>query len=564
MTGIDQFELLLGLLTVSVLLSTVAPYLRVPPAAAFVLGGMALAAAPGVPTIVLDPDLVLVLFLPPLLSGSAFTTVWRDFRADLGPIMALAVGAVVFTTATVGWVAKMMVPELPWAACFTLGAIVSPPDAVAAKAVLTRLPLPRRLVTILEGESLLNDASGLVLYRFAAAAALSGTFSPARAAGTFLWLAIGGVAVGLLAGFLEDALFRRMRDRHHVIITSFLFAYASYIVAERLHVSGVLSVVCCGLVLGSRQHATLSADVRMQALAVWQVVIFALEALVFVLIGLSLRGVVERLGMGQAALAVGLPLTLAVTASVIASRFLLVFPAVYFMHLFPRRRRSARTPAAVPPERLRPGWDRVLARSRASSRVKQNARADSTSVETALVVCWAGMRGVVSLAAALALPQNFPGRDEILLATFGVILATVLLQGTTLGPLVRKLHLAGSDIDATLSSEAARAHVMAITADWLQAVLDPVTGEPAHPFLLRDYRRRADITARFLKETETMRPVRDAHFAMALSAVAQCRSALLALHRESRIHDTVLAAIEAELDLEELHLRRLGGLVSRH
>lgn len=526
MTGLDQFELVLGLLTVSVLLSAVAPHLRLPPAAAFVLGGMALALVPGTPAIVLDPELVLVLFLPPLLLSSAFTTVWRDFRAQLAPIMVLAVGAVVFTTATVGWAAKLIVPELSWAACFTLGAIVSPPDAVAAKAVLQRLRLPRRLVTILEGESLINDATGLVLYRFAAAAALTGSFSGGQAAASFAGLAVGGVAIGLGAGMLTDLAFRRMRDPFHVIITSFLVSYASYIAAERLHVSGVLAVVCCGLVMGWRQHATLSADVRTQARAVWEVVTFALEALVFVLIGLSLRGVIERLGVGEATLRLGLPLTLGVTAVVILSRFALIYPTVYLWRVLPGGRGGATPAPAVP-----------------------------------LVLSWAGMRGVVSLAAALALPTAFPGRDVILLATFGVILATVLLQGTTLGPLVRRLGLAGApEVEATLPGEAARAHVMAEIADWLESIKDPGTGAVAHPILAGEYRRRSEITARLAADMEALRPKRDAHFDMWLQGVAQGRRALLALHREGRIHDSVLHAIESELDQEEIHLRTVAGL----
>lgn len=530
MTGVDNFELVLVLLTAAVLLSTLAPTLRLPPASVFVLGGMALALIPGTPAVTIDPDLVLVLFLPPLLATSAWDTSWRDFRADFGPILILAIGAVLFTTATVGWAAKLLAPDLPWMACFTLGAIVSPPDAVAAKAVLQRLPLPRRLVTVLEGESLINDASGLVLYRFAAAAALSGTFSPGWAAAGFAWVAAGGVAIGLAAGLLADIVFRRMRHPHHITISSFLLSYASYIAAERVHASGVLAVVCCGLVLGWRQHATISAEVRLQASAVWRLVTFALEALVFVLIGLSLRGVIDRLGAGSTALEIALPLTAGVTAAAIVSRFALVFPSVYLISFLSGAR--ARTPPLAVP----------------------------------LIISWAGMRGVVSLAAVLALPEHFPGRDRLLLATFGVILVTVLLQGTTLGPLARWLGLSvrtepGQD-GALLSTDAARAHVMVAAASWLETVKDE-TGEPAHPNLLRDWRRRADITVRFLTETEQLRPQRDEHFAMALRTIDQGRSALLALHREGRIHDSALHVIEGELDHEEMHLRQLSHVPRR-
>jgi CPA1 family monovalent cation:H+ antiporter len=527
MSGVDQFELILGLLVVTVALSAIAHRIHMPPAAAFVLGGMALAIAPGAPAIEVDPGLIMVLFLPPLLLSSAYFTSWRDFRAQLRPILMLAVGAVAFTTFAVGWAAKQVMPELPWAACFALGAIVSPPDAVSAKAVLQGLRLPRRLVTILEGESLINDASGLVLYRFAVAAALSGTFSAGQAAGSFVWLAVGGIAVGAAFGFAIDLAYRRMRDPYHVIISSFLVAWLAYIAADRLEVSGVLSVVSCGLVMGWFQHERLSAQTRTQAFAVWQMVEFVLEALVFVLIGLSLRGVLQRLGLTGAAFGVGVPLTLTVTAAAVVSRFIWVYAMVYLPG-------------------LRPSARRVGPVSRSS---------------IAFVASWAGMRGVVSLAAALALPEEFPGRDAILLATFGVILATVLLQGTTLGPLARALRLTAIvEQEETLSEHAARAHVMAASAKWLENVKDAETGAVMHPLLLADYNGRARATARMAADEEGSQSRRHAHFDVALQVVDVGRAELIKLHRAGKIHDSILKRIEAEFDLEELHLRRLGGL----
>jgi monovalent cation/hydrogen antiporter len=525
-TGVDQFELVLGLLVVTVLLSAVAHRIHLPPAAAFVLGGMALAVIPGTPTFEVNPALIMVLFLPPLLQSSAFFTSWRDFRAQIWPILMLAVGAVAFTTFAVGWVAKLVMPELPWAACFALGAIVSPPDAVSAKAVLQRLRLPRRLVTILEGESLINDASGLVLYRFAVVAALSGTFSAGAAALSFIGLAVGGVMVGAVFGYAITLVYRRMRDPFHVVISSFLVGWASYIAAERLQVSGVLSVVSCGLVMGWYQHELLTAQTRTQAVAVWGMVEFVLEALVFVLIGLSLRGVLARMGMMDAAFRVAIPLTLTVTAAVIVSRFAWVYAMVYLPRLSPAMRRGKPAPRS----------------------------------SVAFVASWAGMRGVVSLAAALALPDGFPGRDDILLATFGVILATVLLQGTTLGPLARALRLTVLvEKEDTLSEHAARAHVFAASAEWLERVTDPDTGEVMHPIMLNDYRGRARATARVAEDQEGARSRRHSHFEMALQVVAVGRSELIKLHRAGKIHDSVLQGIEAEFDLEELRLRRLGG-----
>ena len=293
MSPVARFELVLLLLAIIIVLELAARRLRLPPAAAFVLGGIALALIPETPQAELDPDLALVLFLPPLLLSSAFFTVWRDFRANLRIILQLAVGAVAFTTLIVGLVAHLVVPSLPWAACFALGAIVSPPDAVAAKAVLQGLRLPRRVTVLLEGESLVNDASGLVLFRLAVAASLTGTFNAGSAALSFVVLAIGGVAAGLVLGLVASVLLKRLRDPTLNIIGGLLMAWGSYIGADAIGVSGVLSTVTCGLVMGWRQHTVLTATTRTQARAVWGVVVFILESLVFILIGLSLRGVLN-------------------------------------------------------------------------------------------------------------------------------------------------------------------------------------------------------------------------------------------------------------------------------
>jgi len=259
LTTVSRFELILLLMAVVLGLELLARRIRMPPAAAFILGGIALALIPGTPDIELDPDLALVLFLPPLLLASAYFTVWRDFRANLRIILQLAVGAVAFTTFAVGVVAHWVEPSLPWAACFALGAIVSPPDAVAAKAVLQGLSLPPRITVLLEGESLVNDAAGLVLYRFAVAAALTGAFDAGQAAVSFVGLTLGGVAAGVAFGWLVTLLLGRLRDPTLSVVASFLAAWAAYIVGEALHVSGVLATVACGLVMGWRQHAVLSA-----------------------------------------------------------------------------------------------------------------------------------------------------------------------------------------------------------------------------------------------------------------------------------------------------------------
>jgi monovalent cation/hydrogen antiporter len=525
MPPVRLLDLILLLMAFAVVLALVARRLRIPPAVAFVPGGMVLALTPGVPAFQLDPALSLTLFLPPLIQAGAFFTVWRDFRANLRPILLLAVGAVAFTTLVVGWVMKLLQPDLPWAACFTLGAIVSPPDAVAAGAVLERLRLPRQLLTVLEGESLVNDATGLVLYRFAAAAALGGAFDIWHATASFVLVVAAGIAVGYACGVASIWLLQRLHDTNLEITASFLAAWASYITAEMLGASGVLATVACGLVLGWRQHETFSPETRQEARAAWRFVIFVLQAIVFVLIGLSLRGVLGRLGMAHT-LAL-LPLAVTVTAAAIAARFVWVFPGTYVPRvLWPPLRR--RDPVASP--------------------------------KIPLIVAWSGMRGVVSLAAALALPDGFPGRDPILLVTFVVILGTVMLQGPTLGPLILALKLGGaleSDVDPVeAETRAALARVALAVIE--ERSRDPLSGAMALD-LLGEYRDRAGRAAR-RPGGAAARAAREAHLALRLEAATAARNEVLRRHRASEIHDEVLRKLERELDLEELQFRKeLGG-----
>jgi CPA1 family monovalent cation:H+ antiporter len=532
LSSVARFELVLLLLTAVIILELIARRFRMPPAAAFILGGIALALSPSIPDVEMDPDLVLVLFLPPLLLSGAYFTVWRDFRANLRIIMQLAIGAVVFTTAAVGIVVHWMVPSLPWSACFALGAIVSPPDAVAAKAVLQRIALPPRVTVLLEGESLVNDATGLVLFRFAVAAALTGTFSVGSAIGTFGALAIGGVAVGIAFGLLVTQLLTRMHDPTLTVLTSFLVAWVSYIVGEHLHVSGVLSTVACGLVMGWRQHSVLSAATRTRAEAVWEVVTFILESLIFVLIGLSLRGVLSRLGGNLHALdpqhaGVSLiPAGLAAIGTVILARFVWIALGMYIPRIFAAQRRIDPPPFAI-----------------------------------YVIMSWAGMRGVVSLAAALALPENFAGRDFILVTTFAVILVTVLVQGSTLGPLIRWMRPDGFKIfnGNTLHEDEARARVaQAQLAEVEKHSLQP-DNTHKHPRLVEQFTYRARATTRFSESKGSLIQHKREHFTVVLAAISAGRAEILRLHSAGSIHDSVLHTLERDLDMEEMTARRHLG-----
>src|SRR5689334_18564312 len=296
MNAVHLFELMIAMLFAVIALHYVAHRLHLPPAVALIVGGAALAFVPGLPHVSLDPALVLVIFLPPLLMDGAWFIPLRHLRRHIIGILSLAIGAVLFTTLVVAIVTHALLPSLPWAACAALGAIVSPPDAISARAVLQRVQLPQRLSILLEGESLLNDATGLVLFRFAVAAAVTGTFNTLQALGNFALLALGGAVVGAAVAAVWVLVVRRLRDEYLVIATSVLQCWLAYILAEQLHVSGVIATVVTGLICGWYQHAVFSAAIRLRGTSFWNVLIFLLEASVFMLIGSSLRGVIDRVG----------------------------------------------------------------------------------------------------------------------------------------------------------------------------------------------------------------------------------------------------------------------------
>ena len=516
------FAFLLALIAACVPLAVLAERCRVPVAVALVLGGMGLAAVPAVPDLALEPDLALALFLPPLLQLSAYRTDWTDFRRHLAPILLLAVGGVVFTALVVAVTARLLVPSLPWWAAVALGAIVAPPDAVAAQAVLRKLPLPRGLVVVLEGESLVNDASSLVLYRFAVTATLAGTASYASGALQFAGTAAGGVLVGWVCGRLAMWVFARIEDTLLDITVGLLAGFAAYFAAELVHASGVLAVVTCGLLLGRQQRRAFSAQTRLESGAVWGFVEFLLTSLVFILIGLQLSGIFERLN--RYSVHHLLWLGGAVSLALVGSRFLWVFGLALLRRLWSRRQPGSRPPAP---------WS------------------------YATVVSWAGMRGVVSLAAALALPARYPGRDLIVFLAFGAILVTLVFQGTTLGWLVRRLGvLREDDRQPEVQRAQARAEMEGAARD---AVRDHAgSGSEHHEAaveLLDEFEARAERTPAAGAQTDA-----EGHKAqqrLRLVALQKAREKLgekdEALDAESR------DALVAELDLAERQIRSALG-----
>jgi CPA1 family monovalent cation:H+ antiporter len=314
-----------------VALGWAARQVRVPYLIMLVLGGVLLGFIPGLPQVPLDPSLILSIVLLPVLYQAALFTSWRDFRRHLRAISSLAIGLVLVTTLAVAVTVHFLIPTLPWAAAFALGAIISPPDAVAATAVLSRFKLSKRVVTILEGESLVNDASGLVLYKFAVAAAVTGTFSVLEAAGGSVYMAAAGLGLGYAMGRAFVAIHKRLRDPQTQIMLSIALPYAAYLLAETLHLSGVLAVVAAGLVRGRHAPEVLSAQSRLLGYAVWNIIVFFINALVFMTIGLQLPGILARLSgypPGQLA-----RFALAVSGVAILVRLSWVFPAAYL----PRR-----------------------------------------------------------------------------------------------------------------------------------------------------------------------------------------------------------------------------------
>lgn len=519
-SNLNPIELVLLLLVAIAVVATVARRVGVPYPILMVLGGLGLGFLPGVPRFELAPEVVFLVFLPPLLYYAGFFTSVRDFKANSRPIALLAVGLVLFTVAVVAVVARVLVPGLPWPAAFALGAIVAPPDALAASAIFRRLGAARRVVTVLEGESLLNDATALVAYRFALVALATGAFSLGEAAARFVIAGAGGVVVGLAVASGVAWLRSRLTDTPVNITVSLLTPFATYLPAERLGVSGVLAAVAAGLYLGRRASRLMSSETRLTGGAVWQMVVFVLNGLAFILIGLQLPLVLERLEgrppTNLLLLAVGLNI------AVIATRFAWVFPATYLPRLVAPGSRAA---DGMPP------WREVF------------------------VVAWAGMRGVVSLAAALALPREVPERDLLIFLTFSVILATLVGQGLSLPLLIRWLRV-GADGDLAHDEAQARA----ATAEAAVARLDELAVEwPTHLELIDQLRgiyqhrtRHADAhrhgpTGAAEQELLEHREIRHA-------VIEAERQAAIAMRDRGIISDEVLRAIERDLDLEEVRM----------
>jgi CPA1 family monovalent cation:H+ antiporter len=482
--------------------------------------GLAVSFIPGLPEFAIEPELILVLVLPPLLYSAALDSSYLNIKANLRPIGLLAVGLVLFTTAAVGFAVHLIMPELPLAAALVLGAVVAPPDAVAAVTIGRRLGLPRRAMTLLTGESLVNDATALTAYKVAVTAALGLAATKWSGVLTFL-LAVGvGVLTGLVVGVAVQAIRQRLNDGVLESGLGLLVPFSAYLLAEALHGSGVLAVVVAGLYIG---HNSVRASyyTRLQDTAVWRAADAVLEAFVFALIGLQLKNIVQDVQItGNLVATAAAALVVAIVA-----RFVWVFPAAYLPRWFSRKVRERESD---------PGWQQVT------------------------VIAWAGMRGVVSLAAASALPPNMPGRDVILFCTFVVTVGTLLLQGLTLPLVIRKLCILDNEQSRDALAEAQVQHNAARAAvGKLDELIDNGDSTPEHVVerlrMLAEHRGNAAWERLGRQDMESPAA---AYRRLRRTMLDAERQVFVEARDAKQIDDEVLFRVMRELDLEEAALSR--------
>ena len=521
----QELQLLLVLVSAAVLLLLAEP-LRIPYPILLVLGGLGLGFAPGVPTLIMPPDVVLVGILPPLLYLSAYNTGLRELRRNLRPISLLALGLVAATTVAVAAVAHSVI-GLSWPAAFVLGAVVSPTDPIAATAIGRRLGVPRRPLAVIEGESLVNDGSALVLFKFAVAAVVTGSFSLMDAAASFVWTVVGGIAVGLAIGYVFRQIRRRLDNPPLEIMIAFLTGYVAYLPASAIGASGVLAVVTAGIYMGWHTPELTTVNTRLQGEGFWTIFSFLLNALLFGLVGLQLHPILKGLTGHSAGQLVGYAALVA--AVVIVGRIVWVFPATYLPRWLFRRVRE-RDPS--------PPWQQPA------------------------FVAWSGMRGAVTLAAALAIPLStnagaaFSERGLIVFLAFCVVLATLVVQGLSL-PLVTRVLGLEEDV-RTEQKEEAKARIRGAEAaiSRLDELVDQDWVRADSAERMRGlYRFRIDrFSEPYHGGDGSIEQQSQAYQRLRRELLDAERHAIVALRNEGRISDDVMRKVERDLDLEDSRL----------
>ncbi len=516
-------------------LSAIANRIRLQYPILLVIVGVVIGFVPFLPNLELNPEIVFLVFLPPLLYDAASKTSWHDFRRELGPISTLAISLVFFTTVSVAVTTYFLVPGFTWPLAFVLGAIVSPPDAVAASGITKGLGLNRRVITIIEGESLVNDASALIAYRYALGAVISGSFILWKASLAFLWIAAGGIALGLVIGFVFVYVHKHIRDNAVVETSlSLLTPYVAYLAAERFHMSGILAVVVAGLYVSWKSREVFSSHTRIQTTLVWDTLIFLLNGIIFILIGLQMPATIQDLQADTVTGLIGDGLIISVVTIII--RIIWVFAGAYHRNYFRRKSNVDETPVS---------WKNVL------------------------IVAWTGTRGVVSLATAMALPvalgdgSPFPKRHSILLLAFVVIIVTLVVQGLTLPLLIKWLKIPPVK-DLQKQEEA---NLQMTVSKKILYYLDHGFPLQLDEKAIKQVRRQHELIINMLSanDKDRYRFARDSgqldYISQVLSAQVEIlkfqRELLIGFHKDGTFNDETITKAERELDIEELRLEAM-------
>lgn len=506
-----ELEQLLGLFVAAVILAGAARRVGAPYPVFLALGGALLALVPSAPSFTFRPEIVLALFVAPVLLDSAYDASLRDLRDNWAPVTGLVVFAVGFTTIAVAVVARALVPELPWAPAIALGAVVAPPDAVAATAVLRPMKPPHRILTILQGESLLNDASALLIYRLAVGAVAAHGFTAGSVAPTFLLAVAGSVVAGPALGWVVQRLTERVQHVPTAIILQFVSAIGVWILADQIGLSGVLTMVCFAMSVAQTAPERIPARIRIPTYAVWDTVVFALNILAFIVIGLQIRPIFESLDAADRGRYLTVAAAVLITVIVVRLAWHMTFNAVI-------RWRHRQTGFHPPRPMLRP------------------------TVGSGLVISWAGMRGIVTLAAALALPSGFPYRDLVVVTAFAVVLGTLVMQGLTLKLLLRVLNLHDND---PVGHEVHAARERALSAG-----LESFADDRSH--VAGAVREALNAQLSSEQDPGGITPASSAHGDLHRRALDAARKAVIAMRADDEIGDDAFHQIEEDLDWLEM------------
>ncbi|MES2374237.1 MAG: Na+/H+ antiporter [Bacteroidota bacterium] len=538
----ENFQVIIFLLAVLISLSALGERVKIPQPILLVVAGLVIGFIPFLPDLELDPDIIFLIFLPPLLFDAAAQTSWHDFKADIRPISALAVSLVFFTIGAVAVTAHYLIPHFGWPLAFLLGAIISPTDAVAASSIIKGLNLHRRVMTIIEGESLVNDASALIAYRHALTAVLTGNFIFWEVGLQFLTVASGGILVGIAVGYILVFVHKQITNNALVETgMSLLTPYLAYIAAEEIHVSGILSVVTAGLIISWRSPEIFTYQTRMRTRVIWDTIVFMLNGFVFILIGLQLPGILRQVVNYSTKELIGYGVVISVVTIMV--RILWVFAGAYVTKMFrPKKIDEETTPAEAEPI----PWKNIL------------------------IIAWTGTRGVLSLATALALPlvlrtgKAFPQRHMILFLAFVVIFVTLVVQGLSLPWLIRVLNIK-PDTNESKEQKELQLHILQSTIHFIDKDLPVRLDHDAREQLKHKYNARADKLSKEIRihkrnenkdnpiPVEVVTPILNAQIEIGKFQ----RELLIKIHKEGAYSDVAIKEVQRDMDIDDLKLNQL-------